>query len=116
MIKLPLEVVRGFWQRHPSVELCAKECGAECCRRGVEATVTPKEIERLNAKLNGTRLNVYWHPERKKWRWYIGKPCIFLYTGGENKNMCSIHEERPECCKRWPAKPTMWCPVWPVRK
>jgi Fe-S-cluster containining protein len=113
-IKLPIEIIQGFWQRQPSVELCAKECGAECCRRGVEATITPKEIIRLNEKLNGVKLDVYWHVEKKRWRWRIGKPCLFLYTSGENKNMCSIHEDRPECCRRWPAKPTTWCAVWKV--
>ncbi len=114
-VKLPLEVIQGFWQRQPSVELCAKECGAECCRRGVEATVTREEREMLIAKSFGA-VNIYWEPRRKVWRWYIGKPCVFLYTSGEQKNMCSIHDERPECCRRWPAKPTEWCLAWPVRE
>jgi Fe-S-cluster containining protein len=109
-IKLSLEVIQGFWQRQPSIELCAKECGAECCRRGVEATITSDEIIRLNKKLTGVKLDVYWHEEKKRYRWRIGKPCLFL----QKDNMCSIHEDRPECCCRWPAKPTTWCPAWPV--
>lgn len=113
-IKLPLEIYKGFWQREPGLELCVKECGAYCCRAGVEATITSDESVRLDAKLifmGGKKLDVYWHKEKKKWRWRIGEPCIFL----QEDNMCSIHNERPECCRRFPPKPTTWCPVWLIK-
>ena len=111
-IKLPIEIYSGFWEREPGVEVCVKECGAYCCRLGVEATITEEEIGRLNEKLHGAQLDVYWHEKKKRWRWRIGSPCMFL----TDDNYCSIHEERPECCRRFPSKPTEWCAVWPLRK
>lgn len=112
MIRLPIEVLEGFWQRKPGVDLCVDECGAYCCRCGVVAGITTEERDRLNAKLHGITIKTE-HIERDHWRWHIGKPCLFLTTSGPDKNKCSIHNERPECCRRFPARPVTWCPVWP---
>ncbi|MHA2266017.1 MAG: YkgJ family cysteine cluster protein [Candidatus Thorarchaeota archaeon] len=50
-----------------------------------------------------------------RYRWYLGKPCTFLITSGAKKNTCSIHNERPDACRRFPTRPKEFCAVWPVK-
>ena len=108
---LPLKVIEGFWQRRPGVELCVDECKAYCCRAGLETTLDEHEVRRLNAKLNGMKLNVRFDKIIRRYRWSIGKPCIFLLKDSR----CSIHDERPDACRRFPTRPKSWCAVWPVK-
>jgi Fe-S-cluster containining protein len=111
--KMPAEVIQGFWQRQPGIDLCVKECGAYCCRKGLETTLDEHEVNRLNSKLlGGMKINARFDKTIRRYRWNIGKPCVFLLSDSK----CLIHDERPEACRRFPTRPKDWCAVWPLKK
>jgi len=108
------------YARPPSVEVCAVECGAKCCRqRGQVVFMTDDEQERL-ARLAGTRTIRFREVAEKRDPTHrAGWLLAFVDNGGvcpfldQSSNLCSIYEDRPLACRRFPTAPTAGCPVWP---
>jgi len=68
--------------------------------------LTTGEMRRLKALSPRVRvLN-----DRKGW-WVMEHDgqCVFL----DGDNLCSIYEQRPGACSRFPTRPTVGCLVWP---
>lgn len=99
---------RQAWSRQPSIELCAQECGARCCRAPNWVALNDHEMRRLRAlKPEIKVLNI----ERGAWALDFGDnggACPFLAN-----NLCSIYDERPFDCRRFPVAPQDFCLVWP---
>lgn len=99
------------YPKHPSVAICAKECGAKCCHNYQQkvqvAFLTPEEAVRLRS----IDIHAPIVPNQKGDRWlmFLKDRCSFL---GKD-NLCNIYNERPEACKIWPRKPVEWCALWP---
>lgn len=91
------------WKREPTVELCVGECGAACCKapgRVFLGTVEMRQLKRLgNIKVESAG--------RGKWLMEFDGACLFL-----KDDLCSIFENRPMACRRFPPKPTEGCLVW----
>ena len=104
-----------------SVEVCAVQCGAKCCRtRSARILLSDDEAERL-AELAGARtVNFREVAERRdpthRAGWLLafaeqpGGVCPFL---DQSSNLCSIYEDRPLACRRFPTAPVAGCLVWP---
>lgn len=89
--------------RHPSLALCADECGARCCRsRLVKLSV--EEAWSFTARgapvAQGTD---------GSWAMLAIPQCHFL---GE-RNACTIYPHRPAACRAYPTRPSPGCLVWP---
>ena len=107
------------YARPPSVEVCAVECGAKCCRaRSARILVTDEEHDRLLA-LAGTRTVTFREVtkdriHREGWLLALadqpGSVCPFL---DQASNLCSIYEHRLRACQRFPTVPVAGCLVWP---
>lgn len=99
-------------RQEPSVELCARTCGAYCCRNGVWH-LTTAEMRRVRALPGGKALKVFalgvnaWEVDVAYQR---GHKCPFL---GED-NLCTVYEARPEGCRTYPRGPELGCWAWPL--
>lgn len=98
-----------------SLEVCALNCGAKCCRAPGHAAVSSDEAGPLRKRakqLHVTlRLEVFRHIAGK-YAIDFGKhggQCPFL---GEDY-ACRAYDIRPESCRTFPDLPTMGCLVWP---
>ncbi len=94
------------WVKMPSLELCAAECEAKCCRNGY-VYITDKEM-RILKKLGTVKVLRHEHV------WVLdfhtnGGQCPFL---GED-NTCTIYDQRPSACRSFPSRPYIDCLVWP---
>jgi Fe-S-cluster containining protein len=100
-----------MWIRSPSIQLCAQECGAKCCRAPGSFTLSPREAGRLQmwagrelvlrAEPGGfVRLNFSEN----------GGACPAL----AGNFTCSIYPYRPVACHRFPQAPDPRCAVWPT--
>lgn len=104
------------WPNEPTVELCVDECGSKCCRTPsfylplkpheealFEGYPIRNEVTIRNDKL-GSKLK--------------GRFISFQDTGGrcphlDFAGMCTIYEDRPDCCRAFPDEPVPGCLVWP---
>lgn len=103
-------------RRPASLEVCAQQCGAKCCKEPGFINVTPAEMKALKALATARKVKVRFRgglgPFAKQFIIEFDKhggQCPFL--GAENE--CTIHLDRPGCCQRFPNQPTMGCLVWP---
>ena len=92
------------WVVEPSIEVCANQCGAACCRAPGYLDVLPDE-EHLFAgvliqHIEGHRRIVFQD---------IGGRCVHL----QPDNLCGIYDTRPQACRGFPYEPTAGCLVWP---
>lgn len=101
------------WQRLPTVQLCAVECGAKCCKAPGHARITREEMHVLKALAStmGKKVKVYNNGPKV---WILdhevnGGQCPFL----ADDNTCSIHDQRPQACRTYPSRPSEGCLVWP---
>lgn len=95
------------WKQRPSIQLCAVECGAKCCKAPGFFFVTTPEMRRLkglNKKAKFMRHESVWVFDHD----FNGGQCVFLVD-----NMCSIYSDRPDACRKFPNKPYEDCLVWP---
>lgn len=101
--------------RSASLEVCASECGAQCCRAPGHFSLERVELVRLNhfAKELGLRFFVYADPEDPEWfhadHARNGGACAFL---DRDTNRCRIYEWRPEACRKYPTVPEPRCRLW----
>jgi Fe-S-cluster containining protein len=90
--------------RDASVEICAVECGARCCRAPGYFTIDTLDLERLSllAKIHDVLLSVHAHPSIP--HYYAvdftknGGQCVFL----DHRNLCKIYSQRPSACRKYP--------------
>lgn len=132
MIELPQ--IAG--QPRDATTICSVECGARCCRTPLSTPiVTGLEMRKLKAiawsrglKLkflnagghsvavtpNGVQLRQpteRHHMLRDRWVMLRAENgCQFL---GQNTNLCTIYDERPAACQRFPMRPTRGCLLTP---
>lgn len=93
-----------FWQKKPSLKLCAVECGAQCCK-DKQVPLSEEEVKQLSVldprahlrmKMNG---DCFMLTEAR---------CVFL----TKKDDCRIHGVRPKSCRTFPSMPFEFCAVW----
>jgi hypothetical protein len=106
-IRLPLHELEKRWKTKPSMQLCAKECEAKCCK-GTKVELRPKEYVELSKRTDKT-LDISWDQATGLYMWRLGEKCAFL----TDANACSIYANRPEGCRLFPSKPYDFCGVWP---
>ena len=92
-------------------QLCAGDCGAQCCRGPAYLRLTPAEAERLRA--HAARLGV---PLTLKRTLGDGMTMNFPDHEGDRCPMldsttleCRIYDERPERCRAFPEAPRPGC-------
>lgn len=101
--------------REASVEICAHECGAQCCRAPGHFSLQRNELVRLNhfAHELGVVFKVYQHPDDEHWfeadHATNDGVCPFL---DPDTNLCRVYEHRPEACRTYPQKPEPRCKLW----
>ena len=102
--------------RAASVEICAAECGGQCCRAPGRFTLQHHELVRLNEanKTVGAEFrHIYQDPTDPNW--YMvdfaenGGACPFL---DRETNLCRVYEDRPQACREYPLKREACCRLW----
>jgi len=105
-----------------STEVCAVECGARCCRAPARLLVTEDELDRLAelADARGVTITVVPVATRRDPTTRAGSMIVHADQPGgvcpfliEASNLCSIYEDRPDACRRFPTKPEPGCVLWP---
>lgn len=96
------------WINAPSLDLCATECGAKCCKAPGYMLVTDSEMRMMKDRAT---VKVQRHDKNQ---WAVD----FGFNGGQcpllaDDNSCSIHEDRPDACRKFPSAPYESCLVWP---
>ena len=104
--------------REPSLETCAVECGARCCR-GHVAYLTPEEgdrMRRLDPRVwvrdmaPQEVLRYAGNPRGHVLMDFRSGPCVFLQAD----KTCRIYADRPNACRVFPTAPHPNCLVWPI--
>lgn len=95
--------------RAASIEVCANQCGSKCCRGPGFIRLRKDEAERLS-KLSPFFLADPDDQGRPTVFLEAGEACVFLGAKGE----CTIYEQRPEACRKFPSSPWPGCLVWPA--
>ena len=91
-----------------SIQTCAVECGAKCCRNWTKvAFLSEGEATRLKSLKPDAPIVPGNDPD--KWAMFLLDGCTFL----DSNNLCSIYDQRPQACKVFPSKPADFCLVWP---
>lgn len=88
------------WTRQPSIELCADQCGAKCCKGPMEIRLSANEARALGLDDMGRKVTM---------RLRAGEKCRYL-----KNNLCSIYDHRPQACRQFPSRPYDFCAVWGV--
>lgn len=94
----------------PSLDLCAKECGARCCKAPGSIRLSRREALKLNT----------WAGRELNYR-HTGTESVlmnFSENGGQcpmlaPDNSCRIYPYRPVGCHLFPQQPYRDCLVWP---
>ncbi len=104
------------WPNQPTKELCVDECGSKCCRTPSFYLPLKPEEEALfegypirdtvviRDDAAGTKLKGRFFSFQDS-----GGRCPHLDFAG----MCTIYEDRPDCCRSFPDEPIAGCLVWP---
>ena len=97
----------------PSVEVCAKQCRAGCCRAPGHVVITKDEM--LGLKSLNWRVRFEKHEKPGMWvmNFRKGRDCRFL---DQATSLCSIYAHRPEGCRTFPKRPAPGCRVWPIEE
>ena len=109
-----------MWDREPSIEVCAVECGAKCCREPGYLPIALTEIHRLKHLFpdDVTFRTTIKNEGGTHWLEDTGHVYIvFAENGGQcpnlaDDNSCSIWVDRPQACQDFPARPHDGCLVW----
>ena len=86
-------------------KVCAKECGAKCCRAPSKMRIAPQEAALLGRLLGKERAKKTPAHYNEKLGMYeidfaeTGGACPFL---NRFTNLCTIYEERPLACRKYP--------------
>ena len=97
----------------PSIEVCAKQCGGKCCRGPGHVNVTNEERRRLVALNWRVGLTIVKRDDNDMYAMNFKPACVFL---DQATNLCTIYEQRPAACARFPVRPTRDCIVWPLER
>ena len=94
-----------------SIQTCAVECGARCCRNYQHKVqvVFMNETEAMRLKAINPEAPIVPGNGSDKWAMFLGDGCVFLASD----NKCSVYEQRPMACQTFPTKPADFCLVWP---
>lgn len=101
------DVITAGWVRPPSLQLCAEECGAKCCKNRM-VLLSEEEARALKALAPTPSLIAKGSDGR--WAMLTTPACMFLTA----ENRCSIYTHRPAACRAFPQRPSAGCLVWPT--
>ena len=112
-----------MWVREPSIQVCAVECGAKCCREPGYLPVSLEEVtkgDKLFPPKTVFRNMVEGHDGQffkteETGHWYL----VFADSGGRCPNLapdntCSVWLTRPTACREFPKVPQLGCLVSPL--
>ena len=88
-----------------SVEVCANQCGARCCRAPGSFSLDDDELARLAAHADrlGVRFTTFvdphWPGHHRADHGVNGGACSFL---DRDTNLCRVYDDRPDACRQFP--------------
>src|SRR5690349_10059049 len=97
-------------RRVASLDLCAKECGARCCKAPGSLQLSIREAQRMNTYAGRELVYRAFGPNRVLMNFSEnGGQCPLLAPD----NSCSQYAGRPVGCHLFPQQPYAECLVWP---
>ena len=99
-------LIQVGWLRAPSLQLCADECGARCCKHRM---VLLSEEEARALKALAPTPSLIARGSDGRWAMLTTPACMFLMTDAT----CLIYTQRPAACRAFPQHPSAGCLVWP---